>query len=335
MPCCAQCYRPFPTPSVLAIELCRSATPALLPQVAMVLAHLAATQPALAVLPDRAFKHLAKLPALAQALAGLAERGMDAGRLRALVARAVAARVGAHANYARLAMELASCVRLGGDEAEALARAVLYAASAECDGEAGAGDVRDVLLKAASTLDARYPEAVGAAVNAALRDAGSEGPSAGQRARLLRFLDDAFARSLRAPLAGAGTTLALALDAASAGTRQMVSTGGVLFSSSCVDSCSFFAGAKVSKQAQLMPPFMQALERLDAAAAEAAAMGDDEGMALLHAAALRRLADDSPDVAMATLQLRSLIQAPAILLGDALERCFLSALGKVGPGHQC
>lgn len=54
---------PCASPAVLVTEACRSATPAQLGSVVMLLAHLANTQDHLKELPERAFKALAKVGA--------------------------------------------------------------------------------------------------------------------------------------------------------------------------------------------------------------------------------------------------------------------------------
>lgn len=99
--------------AAVAVEVCRSLAPALLPQAVMVLAHLAATQPQLSTLPDEAFRHLGQQLGLVEALAGLVEHELPAAPLVALVAQATASQLDASADYDSLALGLATQLPLG------------------------------------------------------------------------------------------------------------------------------------------------------------------------------------------------------------------------------
>lgn len=114
-PHCSSAHSP-PLPllrAALITEMCKSLPPAGLPQALLVLGHLAATQPHFTSLPDRGFKHLAKLPGLAQALGAAAERTHRLAPLVGLMTEATATHVTHHANYQQLAEELIAYVPLG------------------------------------------------------------------------------------------------------------------------------------------------------------------------------------------------------------------------------
>jgi len=70
------------------------------------------------------------------------------------------------------------------------------------------------LVKALRALDQRYPTATETAANAALHREES-------KERVAAVMEAAFSGGLRAPFLEAGTTLALAVDAASAGMRRL------------------------------------------------------------------------------------------------------------------
>ena len=275
--------------SGVVLELCKSATPASLPQVLLVLCHLAVTQPALDVFPANAFKHLAKLPGLAAELRILASKGPRAHNLLALLATATAAQLGAHENYAKLMEEVLTTVPLG-TAASPMAVKLL---SMVADG-AEKEPTTEIVIKALQTLDLRYPEVTEKAVNNALRKVeGKDASSVEAKERLLSALESAFAGSLRAPMLEAGTTLALAVDAASAGIRRL------------------------------------ALERLGALA-DGTKEGSDgpnvEAEQVLRGALLRRLADDHAAVVQTALGLDALLRLPPTAVLEGLAGCLASAL---------
>lgn len=266
----------------LTLELCKSATPAGLPQALLVLCHLAVTQHALADagLPDNAFKHLAKLPGLAAELRALAVKApARAQRLVAAITVAAARHLRAHDNYGRLLDELLCGVPLGA-AAGAVTRCLLDMAAEEVPAAAAAP-----VLAALRTLDQRYPAETEKAVNDALSKRGEGGP---ERERLAVALREAFAGSLRAPMPEAGTTLALAVDAASAGIRRL------------------------------------ALERLEELAG--GEEPDEEAEAVLRGALLRRLGDDHPAVVQTALGLPSLLRLPPAAVLESLSACLAAAL---------
>ena len=286
--------------AALVLELCKSATPAGLPQALLVLCHLGVTQPEFAVFPDNAFKHLAKLPGLSGELLILSSKGGRTQRLLALVITAAAGHVNAHENYARLMDEVLSTVLLGVEAATLVLQKLLaMAATGAAEGPQGAA-----VLKSLRTFDLRYPDVTEKAVNAALqRLSGGKTPEeVAAKERLSNTLHTAFAGSLRAPMIEAGTTLALAVDAASAGIRRL------------------------------------ALEKLDALANEHQHQqeqnGSDGGVSsigaeaeeVLRGALLRRLTDDHPAVVQTALGLESLLRLPPAALLESLAHCLSSAL---------
>ena len=124
-----------------------------------------------------------------------------------------------------------------GYAARPLADAILAAAAA--GGEAAAA-ARELHMRLLRTLDLRAPEALDAAVDAAL-PAARQAPAAGEggegeggegddeesqrRQRILGLLTAAFEGTARCPLLEAGTTVLLAAEAPSAAVRQLVSWG--------------------------------------------------------------------------------------------------------------
>lgn len=275
--------------TAVVLELCKSATPASLPQVLLVLCHLAVTQSALDMFPANAFKHLAKLPGLAAELRILASKGPRSRNLLALVTTATAAQLGSHDNYARLMDELLTTVPLGsaaGPVADKLLSMIAAGTGKESTTEA--------IIKALRTLDLRYPEVTEKAVNNALqRTDGKDKASVETKDRLASALEAAFAGSLRAPMLEAGTTLALAVDAASAGIRRL------------------------------------ALERLGALAdgkTEGADSPNAEAEQVLRGALLRRLADDHPAVVQTALGLDALLRLPPTAVLEGLSGCLHTAL---------
>lgn len=286
----------------IVLELCKSVTPAGLPQVLLVLCHLAVTQPALSVFPENAFKHLAKLPALAGELRILVNKGASRSqKLLALLTTAVATHVISHENYARLMDELLTTVPLG-PAAAAPAAETLLAMAANTGIVSGQ---RTAVIKTLRIMDLRYPDVTEKAVNAALQKLKDTNTAVEKREHLSSALQAAFTGSLRAPMLEAGTTLALAVDAASAGIRRL------------------------------------ALEKLDAIAsgsnnAAAAAVGDnneDDGSAsrveaeqVLRGALLRRLSDEHPAVVQTVLGMHTLLKLPPAALLESLSSCLATAL---------
>jgi U3 small nucleolar RNA-associated protein 10 len=284
--------------SAIVLELCKSVTPAGLPQVLLVLCHLAFTQPELSVFPENAFKYLAKLPALAGELEILVNKGASRSQnLLALLSTAAARHVISHDNYARLMDELLTTVSLGG--ALIPAAETLLAMSANTG---IIGDQRKAVIKALRSMDLRHPEVTEKAVNAALQKFKDTTTAAEKREHLSSALQEAFTGSLRAPMLEAGTTLALAVDAASAGIRRL------------------------------------ALEKLDAIASgsNTAAVGDNnedddsarrvDAEQVLRGALLRRLFDEHPAVVQTVLGMNTLLTLPPAALLEALSSCLATAL---------
>lgn len=276
----------------IVLELCKSTTPAGLPQALLVLCHLSVTQPHFAAFPEAGFKHLAKLPGLTAELKKLVEKGSRAQALVTMMAAVAAELVPAHGAYAKLMDDIVGTVPLG-PGARAAAEQLLSCALSTQHGDAG----KARLVAALRGLDQRYPAACEAAVNAALKglEGGDKGEEAGAaKEKLVSILEEAFAGSLRSPLLEAGATLAVAVDAASAHNRRL------------------------------------ALEKLDSMAADAqvAATEGEAGEAegVLRGALLRRLADDSPTVVQTVLGLQSLLRLPPAALLEGLSTCLSTAL---------
>lgn len=116
-----------------------------------------------------------------------------------------------------------------GSAARPLADAVLAQAAAAAEAEGEAADARlPAMQRLLRTLDLRCPEALDAAVNAAL-PAGSQavkgevGEAAAAAAqRVLAALNAAFEGTARCPLLEAGTTVMLAAEAPAAAMRLLV-----------------------------------------------------------------------------------------------------------------
>ena len=81
---------------------------------------------------------------------------------------------------------------------------------------------QDTLMPLVRALDAAFPEEMDAAVNHLLQRSKGTDQAAGQQ--VVQLLQQALAGSAQAPLAAAGSTLSLALDAPAAETRILVST---------------------------------------------------------------------------------------------------------------
>jgi len=99
--------------SGMTYGICKSATPAGLHQALLVLCHLAITQTHFVSFPPKGFKHIAKLPGLAEELKGMATKGDRTQKLVTMILVAAAAHVPTHENYARLMDQLISDVPLG------------------------------------------------------------------------------------------------------------------------------------------------------------------------------------------------------------------------------
>ena len=247
--------------------------------------------------PENAFKHLAKLPALAGELRILVNKGASRShKLLVLIITAAAKHVIFHENYARLMDELLTSVPLGAAAAPAAETLLAMAADTSI-----IGDQRTAVIKALRILDLRHPEVTEKAVNAALQKLGdghdSTPATAEKREHLSSALQAAFTGSLRAPLLEAGTTLALAVDAASAGIRRL------------------------------------ALEKLDALATATDATDSPElggsrveAEQVLRGALLRRLSDDHPAVVQTVLGMNTLLRLPPAALLESLSSCLASAL---------
>ncbi|KAL4423978.1 hypothetical protein ABPG75_001279 [Micractinium tetrahymenae] len=280
--------------TALVTEACRTASAGLLSSVVMLLAHLANTQEHPAELPEKAFKHLAKVSGLVDQLAALSGKGCRIDRLLRLLARAAMAQLPARPHYDQLLQALLARVQMG-DAARALADAVLQQAGAASEEEPH----WQVLQRLLRTLGLQYPSAVDAAVDAALPQGGRGGqggpaaaPEGQQRQqRLLALLNAAFEGTARCPLLEAGTTVLLAAEAPAVAVRQL------------------------------------AVQRLDAIVASAAG---SEAAAAPGAALLRRLQDDCPAVVQAVLGCASLRQLPQAALVDGLAACFDRALQQAG-----
>ena len=158
-------------------------------------------------------------------LGALLDGGLRVGKLVQLLAGAAARHVTKHANYERLVADMLAHLPLPEDAQRSMAdELVQLAAGAELAPEQGGEAAGDALLRALRAVDQRHPDAVDAAVGAAMGALQADDP---RRTRLLAFLEAAYAGSARSPLREAGTTVLLAVDAPSAKLRQLVSGGAV------------------------------------------------------------------------------------------------------------
>ncbi|GAB4814939.1 hypothetical protein N2152v2_001985 [Parachlorella kessleri] len=278
--------------SALVDDLCQGpAVRESLPQALLVLAHLAATQPHLSLLPRGAVQQLAKVGSVAAELAALANRGVKLRPLLVLLLKAAALLAVGSAECGALLEQIITLVPLG-SAAGPLARSLLQQAAEEPQPEGPSA----TLLRLLRALELRWPAELDAAVNAALDPASAEGTDANSlgeagRQRLFTVLELAFAGTARLPVLEAGTTLALAVDAPSAAVREM------------------------------------ALQKLAALSLEDA--GNDELAAFVRTSVLRRVQDDSPAVALAALRVGARARAPPGPLFDALSGCLCKALQQV------
>jgi U3 small nucleolar RNA-associated protein 10 len=284
--------------SAIVLELCKSVTPAGLPQVLLVLCHLAVTQPELSVFPENAFKHLAKLPALAGELRIVATKGgaSRSHKLLALTSTAAATHIISHENYARLMDELLTTVPLGAAATTAAETLLTMASNTSI-----VGNQRTSVIKALRTMDLRHPDVTEKAVNAALQKLKDNATAADKREHLSSALQTAFTGSLRAPMMEAGTTLALAIDAASAGIRRLaLEKLDALASGTDVDIIEADGGSGNASRA--------------------------EAEEVLRGALLRRLSDDHPAVVQTVLGTATLLRLPPTALLESLSRCLATAL---------
>lgn len=277
--------------TVLVTETCRTASPALLSSSVMLLAHLANSQEHLGELPDKAFKHLAKVTGLVDQLASLGEKGGRIEGLLGMLARSAMSLLSAHPHYEHLMQGILARVPMG-EAGRVLADVVLQQAGAA--GTADEGPHHETLLRLLRALDLRCPEQLDAAVGAALAQGTPGGLSEEEQQRqqrVLALLSAAFEGTARCPLMEAGTTVLLAAEAPQEAVRQL------------------------------------AVQRLDALVTSAAG---SEAAASAGAALLRRLQDDSPAVVQAVLNSASLMTLPRAALIDSLAGCFEGALQQAG-----
>jgi hypothetical protein len=271
----------------LVLELSKSASPAALSNVLLVLCHLFASQSELANIPDEAYKSLAKLPTLTTELLALTRKGTRSQVLITMMATAASRNVIAHDNYLRILQDIIVLVPLG-PAAQYVANGLMdLASSVTVKSEQG-----NRIIAALKILDQRYPEASDKAMQSALdrfKTQGEEGTSgalANSGGLLLEMLQSAFHDSVRAPLLEAGTSLALAIDASSASIRRV------------------------------------ALEKLDALAEK-----DPEALNVLLGSLVRRLTDENSSVVQTALSLRSMSKLPPAAVLESLSLTLSSSLG--------
>lgn len=272
----------------LVLELSKSASPASLSNVLLVLCHLFASQPQLANISDEAFKSLAKLPTLTTELLALTKKGTRSQVLVTVIATAASRNVAVHDNYLRLLQDIVLLVPLGPAALDVANQLMDLASNATVKSEQGSR-----VIAALKILDQRYPEASDKAMQLALerfKATGKEGisdasTSTASRERLLEMLQNAFHDSVRAPLLEAGTSLAIAVDAASAGIRRM------------------------------------ALEKLDTLAEK-----DSEALNVLMGSLVRRLTDENASVVQTALSLKSMSKLPPAAVFECLSLTLSSSL---------
>lgn len=287
----------------IVVDMCGSASVASLPQVMLVLCHMAYTQgDHFKSFPNAGFMQLAKIPGLLTTLASILQgkKVMSGQLMHLLLSAALRQTAKRPAAYGQLLRSFVHQLPLETPQATELAKLVLQSGSeivtSPCRGDIADEDneVQDALLSVLKELDLRHPAAVDAAVNAAMQASRSaEGASADQRAvKLIQFLDLAFAGTARSPLEEAGTTVNLAVDAPSAEIRLL------------------------------------ALQRLGALAAAASGEGKDADLdEFLQGALLRRLLDDEAAVVHAALDLSSsLVKLPSDALVNSLSKALQLAL---------
>jgi hypothetical protein len=285
----------------IVVDICGSASVASLPQVMLVLCHMAYTQgDHFKTFPNAGFMSLAKITGLSTTLASILQgkKVMSGPLTHLLLSAAVRQAVKRPAAYGQLLQSFVHHLPLETLQATQLAKQVLQLGSeiVTCtsthDIATEDNEAQDALLSVLKELDLRHPAAVDAAVNIAMQASRSaEGASADQHARLLQFLDLAFAGTARSPLEEAGTTINLAVDAPSAEIRLL------------------------------------ALERLGALAAASGAGNDAALDEFLQGALLRRLLDDDAAVVHAALDLMSsLVKLPSDALVDSLSKALQLAL---------
>lgn len=275
----------------LTTSLCRTLGPAGLPQGLLVLSHLAITQPHMKSFPEKGFKHLAKLPGLAQELISLSQKPVKFQPLLSLLIDAMIEHVYTHAVYVKLLEDVIRGVPLLGSVASSLAMKLLKLVLDGGDGKKK--DSSEAVLGLLKALGTKYPSQLDESVSLLLAELAPSSDAKGgdkhevakqkQRQHFLAMLQEIFIGTSHAPIAEANTTLALALDSSNPSIRQL------------------------------------ALENLNA--------GDgSEEDAALHAVILRRILDEDLSVAGAALELKCLKNINSTALLDTIERCLASAV---------
>lgn len=263
----------------MTTEICKSTTPSGLHQALLVLSHLYLTQPHLLGFGEEAFRAIGKLPGIDSEVTSLSQVGSKTEKfLLALGRRAVDSMRDTDIGES-IAENIIMSFLKDGTSAFILANHLLKLFASDNE------NILDKEFKRRAVnilqlLDRLHPTATEKAVNDLLQYAsGHSEPRIKQR--LEDLLQLAFAGSLRAPLPDAGTTLAVAIDAASASIRRL------------------------------------ALEKLDAMADT----NNEEAEEVLRGALLRRLADDDLSVVEAALDTKALLRIPPTVLLQELSGC--------------
>lgn len=252
-------------------------------QALLVLSHLSTTQPHLRSLQDSAFRALARLPGFATEIDKLARMGHRTEKFLLLVGQAAVDAAFESDAYESIAEEIIGVVPKAGDTALLLAERLLRNAAHRQGQDEQPVDVAVHLLQA---FEGCHSEAMEKAVNEILASLDRSGDDSKAKEMLTSTLQKAFAGTLRAPFPDAGTTLAVAIDAASAGIRRL------------------------------------ALERLDEMVRDENQAADE----VLRGALLRRLADDDPTVVLTALNTSSLLNLPPSAIMHGCAECLYNAL---------
>ena len=293
----------------ILVELTKSATPAALSQVLLVLSHLTVTQGDGAIpplpLPAPVFSHLAKLPSLPAELKVLAGKGPRTQKLLSLLTLAAAKQCSENELYGRVLVAILSGVPLSGNTAEPAAdHLMIMASSPSIVG-------RETVIRALHMLDQRYPTVTETAVNRALGRLSDAKDTKGKEL-LAGILQEAFAGSLRTPLLESSSTLAVAVDAASAGIRRLA-----------LEKLDEIVANADDQDADADDNPMVSGEEKEKSTTKAAVAEADE---VLRGALLRRVHDDDSDVVLTALGLNTLLKLPPLAVVDSLSGCLQAAV---------
>lgn len=299
----------------LVVELCRSTTPTSVYETLLVLCHIAVTQHHFTSFPESALKNLVKLPGMMQELRSVVSKaGLRAQRLLMLLCSAASDIRLLGGSNNKLADFLVDAIRSIAPMSETVAKAIAERMIDAATVATVDGQEEQSVIRVLNALDVRYATVVEKVLNRVLRacknddneDENDDGAGVGRTKkktkkkstflgamskekenRLHALLQKAFASSLRAPLLDAGTTLAVAVDAATPSVR------------------------------------VAALQKLDDLVEQ---QHNEEAEVMLKEVFPRRLADDNPVVVLATLELPSLLRLPSISLLETFESVLHAAL---------